>query len=397
MRAIALGIAVVCVSFSSANAQRALAMIEGYCNAEFEKTKRPEAERQTFFEACFKRKRTQNEADVAAQPSVPAGQRASFDCSKAKSGSARLICGDPALSEADRELGETFQGAIAKLDPAQRRAKLEEQVSWIRERNVRCGLDNKPDAPISDLKPSWQCMMDALLDRKASFTGEKLTPSVASQSSAPSANVDVGRGEDIRGVKLGMRAGHLPAEFNNLVPRPSKDLAAAFQIDRCVNIEANMTSCMIVLFDDSADKRVYAIVLTNLKLGSFNDPTVAEQLIIQKYGKPLYSFRGGITTNLLWHSSVNFTDSSFIGLGQKMVLDPGFVSRIAPGFENQGDVSMAEISRPLIGGTYIHFAALTAVDVKTSFRMRQASERIVSEMRGAAQRQELERVPKPRF
>lgn len=186
MRAIALAVVVGCSFISSANAQRALAMIEGYCNEEFDKSKKPESEREAHFEACFKRKRAENERAVGGQPRVPVGMKASFDCSKAKSGSARLICSDPALSEADRELGETFQSVIGKLDAAQKKVRLEEQVKWIRERNTRCNLDNKQDSPVTDLKPSWGCMMDALVARKSELTGKNTQTGQAREPSVAS-------------------------------------------------------------------------------------------------------------------------------------------------------------------------------------------------------------------
>lgn len=97
---------------------------------------------------------------------APTSSRASFDCSKARSGAARLICSDPALSEADRELGEAYRKALGHLEAAAKQTLQDEQVKWIKERNTRCGLDAKDGASVSELRHSTDCMMDALLDRK---------------------------------------------------------------------------------------------------------------------------------------------------------------------------------------------------------------------------------------
>ena len=55
-------------------------------------------------------------------------------------------------------------------------------MKWIRERNARCGLNDRAHAPISELRSSWQCMMDALIERKVEFVGQRAS---AGPSSAP--------------------------------------------------------------------------------------------------------------------------------------------------------------------------------------------------------------------
>jgi uncharacterized protein YecT (DUF1311 family) len=107
-------------------------------------------------------------------PTSNANQRASFDCFKAKSASARLICSDPALSEADRELGEVFSGSIANLQGDDKKGRLQAQLDWIRARNTRCGLGaDKAAVATGELRSSWKCMMDALLERKAEVAGSR--------------------------------------------------------------------------------------------------------------------------------------------------------------------------------------------------------------------------------
>jgi len=48
-------------------------------------------------------------AAVAQEP-----KKASFDCLKAKSASARLICGDDELGDADKRLGQFYRNALER-------------------------------------------------------------------------------------------------------------------------------------------------------------------------------------------------------------------------------------------------------------------------------------------
>ena len=128
MRAIVLGAIAACIFTSSANAQTALARIEAACGDEFRQLKKPEGQWEAFFKECAARKRA-NPVDL---PQVNSGPQPSFNCATAKTASARLICSDAELSNADGALGKAFQGAVRSLEGKEKAAKIEEQVKWIR-------------------------------------------------------------------------------------------------------------------------------------------------------------------------------------------------------------------------------------------------------------------------
>lgn len=102
---------------------------------------------------------------VASKAAVAQTAKPSFDCSKAKSASARLICSDQELSELDARLGSNFQTNRDRMGGADRAAFVKEQLDWIRNRNQKCGLVGKDSAPIEDLKGAKSCMAEALKSR----------------------------------------------------------------------------------------------------------------------------------------------------------------------------------------------------------------------------------------
>ncbi len=61
---------------------------------------------------------------------------ASFDCAKADSRAASLICADQSLSDLDRQLGEAYQIAV-KADPEERIR----HRGWLSERDKKCGRE----------------------------------------------------------------------------------------------------------------------------------------------------------------------------------------------------------------------------------------------------------------
>jgi uncharacterized protein YecT (DUF1311 family) len=128
----------------------------------------PSREQQRFNEPVAPRA----QSAVRAEPTIaPVAQKPSFDCSKARSGAARLICSDPPLIEADRQLGDAFQKAIANLSGEEKQGQIRTQVNWIRERNVRCGLENKTDVPVEQLTSAKPCLHEAMNKRMGELVG----------------------------------------------------------------------------------------------------------------------------------------------------------------------------------------------------------------------------------
>jgi uncharacterized protein YecT (DUF1311 family) len=101
----------------------------------------------------------------------PSSGKASFDCAKAKSPSARLICSDAELINADGALGKAFQNVVRSLSPDDKKNKIREQVTWLRERNRRCKLDDKLAVPVEELAEAKPCMLSWISIRIGELAG----------------------------------------------------------------------------------------------------------------------------------------------------------------------------------------------------------------------------------
>jgi uncharacterized protein YecT (DUF1311 family) len=97
----------------------------------------------------------------------PQQEQPSFNCSTAKTASARLICADLELTQLDRELGIAFQKAKRQVYLADQFRFVTDQLTWIRERNERCGLVGKNDTATKILAASKPCLMSAIQERIA--------------------------------------------------------------------------------------------------------------------------------------------------------------------------------------------------------------------------------------
>jgi uncharacterized protein len=118
-----------------------------------------------------------------AQMLVPRGsEQPSFDCSKARTAAARLICADGELARLDGELGTAFQNRKAQLSPTDASAFVADELAWIRDRNTRCDLVGKNDAAIDLLTTSKSCLASAIQQRITSFL-----QSESASGTAPSA------------------------------------------------------------------------------------------------------------------------------------------------------------------------------------------------------------------
>lgn len=100
----------------------------------------------------------------------------SFDCATVKSASARLICSDQDLTDATQQLG--FVYANAKDRGGDPDGTTKAQLAWIKERNTRCGLDNKSNVPVEELVFAKRCMLEAINTRIAEF-GDSVGAEVA--------------------------------------------------------------------------------------------------------------------------------------------------------------------------------------------------------------------------
>lgn len=123
-------------------------------------------------------------------------ERPSFDCAHAKTAAARLICADGELARLDGELGAMFQRRKAQLAGFDK-PLVEAQRSWIRDKNLRCGLNDKSNAAIEMLATAKSCMANVIRERIISLdsvSGRKHRKSQLSEgrATAPSTPGSVG-------------------------------------------------------------------------------------------------------------------------------------------------------------------------------------------------------------
>lgn len=88
--------------------------------------------------------RIERAQQAAAAPPPGAPPRPSFDCAQARRPDERLICGDVALANADRNMAETFARAVATVPEPQREALRREQRDWLARRPAACNLTGDP-------------------------------------------------------------------------------------------------------------------------------------------------------------------------------------------------------------------------------------------------------------
>jgi uncharacterized protein YecT (DUF1311 family) len=92
-------------------------------------------------------------------------EQPSFDCSTARTATARLICADLELTRLDRALGAAFRRQKLQVYLPDQPRLVAEELAWIKERNERCGLLGKGDAAIELIAGSKSCLMTAIQER----------------------------------------------------------------------------------------------------------------------------------------------------------------------------------------------------------------------------------------
>ncbi len=132
-----------------------------------------------------------------AQNDQPSGSdKPSFDCAKAKTAAARLICADVELARLDSELGAAYQRRKAQIAPPDQVKFIAEQRAWIRDRNTRCELDGKDSATIEVLASSKACVASLIRERiallvKAAATSSREVPTRESTSLVPTTSTKI--------------------------------------------------------------------------------------------------------------------------------------------------------------------------------------------------------------
>ncbi|HZR76817.1 lysozyme inhibitor LprI family protein [Bradyrhizobium sp.] len=96
-----------------------------------------------------------------------------FDCLAVHTTAGLLICSDPTLALAKEELNEKVMAVIARLKDDDERDAFEEFERWTRERDRKCGLDNKDNVPLAELSSSEGCLSEYFARRIAEVTAAK--------------------------------------------------------------------------------------------------------------------------------------------------------------------------------------------------------------------------------
>ena len=131
----------------------------------------------------------------------------SFECWKAKTASARLICSDDELAQLDSKLGAVFQQRKAQLSSAEQSNFVHNEVIWIKDRNKRCDLVGKDNMTIEVLVTSKPCLVQAIQSRVSELEAQisapdgpvETAPNIADQNGAAVCISARDRYKDVRG------------------------------------------------------------------------------------------------------------------------------------------------------------------------------------------------------
>lgn len=88
-----------------------------------------------------------------------------FDCLAINTTAGVLICGDPGLAIADKELNGQVLALIGKMKEDEAKAAFSEYARWTRSRDRKCDLDDKDNVPVAELSAPEKCLA-AQIDRK---------------------------------------------------------------------------------------------------------------------------------------------------------------------------------------------------------------------------------------
>jgi uncharacterized protein YecT (DUF1311 family) len=99
-----------------------------------------------------------------------------FDCLASNTTAGLLICSDPSLALAKAELSGLVMALIARLNESEAREAFAEFERWNRERDRRCGLEDKDNVPLRELSSSEGCLADYLGRKIEEVTAAKGDP-----------------------------------------------------------------------------------------------------------------------------------------------------------------------------------------------------------------------------
>jgi uncharacterized protein YecT (DUF1311 family) len=101
---------------------------------------------------------------------------ANFDCLAANTTASLVICADPELAIADKELTAQVIALVGKLREDQAKGALAEHARWIRTRDRICELDDKDNVPLNELESSEPCLSDMIKQKLAEVAAAEGDP-----------------------------------------------------------------------------------------------------------------------------------------------------------------------------------------------------------------------------
>jgi uncharacterized protein YecT (DUF1311 family) len=117
-----------------------------------------------FVKACLL-KETEERIAILSDPN--------FDCLATNTTAGLLICGDPALTIADKELSEHVLGLVAGMKEGDAKAAFAEYARWTRDRDRKCHLADKDNVPLAELSSSESCLAEYLSRKTAEIVAAR--------------------------------------------------------------------------------------------------------------------------------------------------------------------------------------------------------------------------------
>lgn len=99
-----------------------------------------------------------------------------FDCLATNTTASLLICADPELAIADKELTGQVVALIRKLKEDEAKGALAEFARWTRTRDRICELDDKDNVPLNELESAEPCLNDLTKQKLAEVAAAKGDP-----------------------------------------------------------------------------------------------------------------------------------------------------------------------------------------------------------------------------
>lgn len=101
----------------------------------------------------------------------PLAHAASFDCAKAKTAQEKAICGTPALSAADDQMAAAYKAWLAAAQPDWAAGIRENQIIWLRTRDLSCPAGDANDPIASCLSNVYKERIEDLQQMVQHFAG----------------------------------------------------------------------------------------------------------------------------------------------------------------------------------------------------------------------------------